>query len=298
MRHFIDTKELDAQTVDTLFKLADSLAGKRNDSLKGKILATLFYEPSTRTRLSFESAMFRLGGDVLSSENASDNSSAFKGETLEDTLRMISGYADIAVVRHSEAGSVGRAVRVSNIPIVNAGDGGNEHPTQALIDAYTIRKELGTIEGKQVVIVGDAKHSRAIRSFAEILALFPDVTITFVSPQGLEIGDDVKSYLSSRSVSYSETDDLSGSISQADVLYTNRIQKERFAEGSAQTLEKSFVVTRSLAENLRKGSIIMNPLPRIDELETDVDSLESAAYFRQAENGVSVRMALISFLLK
>ena len=182
MDHLINTEQLDRKTVESLFTLADSLEGVRNNSLSGKILATLFYEPSTRTRFSFESAMARLGGAVISTENAKEFSSAAKGETLEDTIRVMNSYADALVLRHPEAGAAERAARVSSIPVINAGDGAGHHPTQALLDVYTIQKSLGKVDGITVALVGDLKNGRAARSLVALLTQFSSISFTLVSP--------------------------------------------------------------------------------------------------------------------
>ena len=207
MRHVIESQQFESDLIDALFALADKLEKSTDTPLRGKIMASVFYEPSTRTRFSFESAMLRLGGSVITTENAKEFSSAAKGETLEDTIKIMNGYADVIVLRHYEEGASKRASLVSDIPIVNAGDGPGQHPTQALLDLYTIKKELGKIDGIHIAMVGDLKHGRTIRSLAYLLGKYPKVKIYFVSPKALQVGSDIKEYLDKHKVEYEETED-------------------------------------------------------------------------------------------
>src|SRR3989338_10908852 len=190
--HVVETQQFDRETIEKLFKLADSLEGVREESLKGKIMAALFYEPSTRTRLSFESAMLHLGGSVITMENGSESSSATKGETLEDSTRVVNHYADVIVMRHPEAGASARAAAVSKVPVINAGDGAGQHPTQSLLDLYTVERELGRVDGVHIAIVGDLKYGRAARSLVYLLGKYSDVKLTLVSPPELQMNDDIK----------------------------------------------------------------------------------------------------------
>ena len=192
MRHILESQQFDLKTLQQIFRSADSFEKNQSRPLKGKIMATLFYEPSTRTRFSFESAMIRLGGGVITTENAAVFSSAAKGETLEDTIRVVSYYADVIVLRHPERGASERAAAVSKVPIINGGDGAGQHPTQALLDLYTIQRELGKIDDITIVFVGDLKNGRAVRSLAYLLAKYRNIRIVFVSPKGLKIGEDFK----------------------------------------------------------------------------------------------------------
>lgn len=298
MKHILESQQFDRPTLESIFALADSLDGTRNESLKGKILAGLFYEPSTRTRLSFESAMTRLGGSIITAENARDFSSAAKGETLEDTIRVVNAYADCVVLRHFEAGSATRASTVSSVPIINAGDGAGQHPSQALLDLYTIKRELGTIDGVHVALVGDLKNGRAARSLVYLLTRFSNIRLTFVAPPELAMLADIKTYLSKYNVSFVESQDLSAAMHSADVVYQTRIQKERFADSAEyERLKNSYIITRTLADGMKEKAIIMHPLPRVNEIETSVDTSPHAAYFRQVTYGVSVRMALLQMLL-
>ena len=269
--------------------------GERLRGLDGKILATLFYEPSTRTRLSFESAMLRLGGSVISVAEAKTSSSAVKGETLFDTGKMIEGFAHVAVIRHPQRGSAAELARGACIPILNGGDGTGEHPTQALLDLYTLVREKGSLDGLHVALVGDLKNGRTVHSLVQALARW-NVQLVFVAPRSLEMPVEVKGKLAS--AQFKETADLAAALRQADVAYVTRIQKERFADPSEyENLRGAYVIDRKLIQASKPGLTIMHPLPRVDEIATDADDLPNAAYFRQARNGVYVRMALLAMVL-
>jgi len=271
-------------------------SGERLRLLDGKILATLFYEPSTRTRLSFESAMLRMGGSVISVAEAKTSSSAAKGETLFDTGKMIEGYAHIAVIRHPEKGSAAELARGAGIPIINGGDGTGEHPTQALLDLYTVMREKGTLDGLHVTLVGDLKHGRTVHSFSQALARW-DVSLTFVAPETVKMPAEVMKKLQAN-IEVQETSDLTSALRKADVAYITRIQKERFADTAEyEKLKGAYVVNRKLIEAAKPGITILHPLPRVDEIATDADDMPNAAYFRQAKNGVYLRMALLTMLL-
>ena len=300
MRHVIESQQFDRETIECIFKKADELSTLKlkGTPLRDQIMASLFYEPSTRTRLSFESAMLRLGGEVISTENAREFSSAAKGETLEDTIRVVSHYADIIVLRHFEQGASELAAAVSEVPIINAGDGAGQHPTQALLDLYTIQKELGCIDGIHIVLVGDLLNGRTTRSLSYLLGKYEKVTISLVAPKALSMGTDIKEYLTRHNIAFEEQESWNDSLKTADVVYMTRIQKERFKNLDAyNNFKGAYVLTRSEVESMKEKSIVMHPLPRVDEIATDVDSLPQAAYFRQAQYGVLVRMALLQFLL-
>ncbi|HRH24104.1 MAG TPA: aspartate carbamoyltransferase [Candidatus Paceibacterota bacterium] len=299
MKHVIDIRDFDREALEALFKKVDGMLEKPPvDALKGKIMAALFYEPSTRTRLSFESAMNRLGGAVIGTENAGEFSSAAKGETLEDSIRVVAGYADVIVIRHPEVGSAERASSASPVPVINAGDGAGQHPTQALLDAYTIQRETGGLDGKKVALVGDLKNGRTARSLAYLLSKFTGVEIMLVSPKELAMGQDIKEYLSGKGMTLTESEDLAGALAWADVVYQTRIQKERFAsEEEYLKFKGRFVITRALADTMKDGAIIMHPLPRVDEIAPEVDDSPHARYFEQARYGLYVRMALLHELL-
>ncbi|EFJ11648.1 hypothetical protein SELMODRAFT_235243 [Selaginella moellendorffii] len=267
--------------------------------LKGYLMATLFYEPSTRTRLSFESAMKRLGGEVLTTENAREFSSAAKGETLEDTIRTVEGYSDIIVMRHFESGAAKQAAAVSSIPVINAGDGPGQHPTQALLDVYTIQRETGRLDGIKVGLVGDLANGRTVRSLAYLLAKYDGVKFYFVSPDVVKMKDDIKEYLTSKNIEWEESKDLMEVASKCDVIYQTRIQRERFGDKIElyNQARGKYIVDRKVVDVLQSHAVVLHPLPRLDEITTEVDVDPRAAYFRQAKNGLFIRMALLKLLL-
>ncbi len=300
-RHILSVDQFDRTYLQNLFDHADRLRhlprSSQRSRLSTSILATVFYEPSTRTRLSFESAMARLGGSVLSVENANESSSATKGESIEDTARMLQGYADAVVMRHPEPGTPERASRVIDIPVINAGDGSREHPTQALLDLYTISNELGDIDNLNIAIVGDLKYGRAPRSLALLLCQTRGTQVTFLAPPAVPVGDDIKQALERNGVRYREATSFED-IKDADVVYQTRIQRERFSdEESYERSRGYYVIDRSVMDTLKPNAIVLHPLPRVDEISPEVDDDPRAAWFRQAENGVYVRMALLDQLL-
>src|SRR5688500_10057783 len=230
-----------------------------------RILATLFYEPATRTRLSFESAMLRLGGQVLSTENAREFSSAIKGETVEDTVRIVESYADAIVIRHHEQGAARRAADVAAVPIINGGDGPGEHPTQALLDLYTIQHELGRIDGLRVALVGDLRFGRAVRSLALLFRLTTGTDLVFVSPPAVPMGVDVRQALDTHGVAYHDESDLAKVLPEVDVVYQTRIQRERFATpGEYEASRGVYVIDETAMARLNPRAIVMHPLPRVD----------------------------------
>ncbi len=298
MKHVVESQQFDVELIETIFTIADTLEKKTDNSLRGKIMASLFYEPSTRTRFSFESAMIRLGGNVITTENAREFSSSAKGETLEDSIRVVGNYADVIVLRHHEKGASARAALVSSVPIVNAGDGVGQHPTQALLDLYTIRRSFGKIDGIRIALVGDLKHGRTIRSLAYLLGKYKNVSVYFVSPPGLRVEDDIKAYLDKHKTHYEEVSDLESIISKIDVLYQTRIQKERFeTPNEYEKFKGCYLVDAHLVNKMPKKSIVMHPLPRVGEIAEEVDILPQAMYFKQAGYGLLVRMALLKHLL-
>lgn len=297
MKHLVETQQFDREDLQKLFELASSLEGKRDESLRGKILASLFYEPSTRTRLSFESAMMRLGGNVLSMENASESSSSTKGETIEDTIRIVDNYADIIVMRHPEAGAAERAAKVSEVPVINGGDGTGQHPTQAFLDLYTIQREIGRTDDFHIAFVGNLKYYRSARSLAYLLSKYNNVKMTFVSAPELSMKDDIKEHLKEKGVQFAETEDLDAAMKEADVVYQTRMQKEWMTEDEFARLSKQFTITRAMTDDMKDGAILIHPLPRAGEIEAEVDESPHAVYFKQAEYGVLVRMALLKTLL-
>ncbi len=297
MHHLLETQQFDRELLRDVFDLATQMEGHRDDSLHGKILASLFYEPSTRTRFSFESAMFRLGGQVITAENANEVSSSIKGETLEDTIRVMNNYADAIVIRHPETGAAERAAAVSEKPIINAGDGAGQHPTQALLDLYTIERELGRVDDVHVVIVGDMRYYRAARSLSYLLGKFKNVKITGVTSPELQISDELRAYLQEHDIEYSASESLTEVMKEADVIYQTRIQKERLTPEQYEKTRGKYVIDRSMADSMKDGGIIIHPLPRVGEIMPEVDDSPHAVYFKQVGYGLSVRMALLSMLL-
>ncbi|XP_021906135.1 aspartate carbamoyltransferase, chloroplastic [Carica papaya] len=300
----IEAQQFDRDTLDAIFEVAREMEAIEKNSpgsqiLKGYLMATLFYEPSTRTRLSFESAMKRLGGEVLTTENAREFSSAAKGETLEDTIRTVEGYSDIIVMRHFESGAAKRAAATAGIPIINAGDGPGQHPTQALLDVYTIERELGKLDGIKVALVGDLANGRTVRSLAYLLAKYENVKIYFVSPVVVKMKDDIKEYLTTKGVEWEESADLMEVASKCDVVYQTRIQRERFGErlDLYEEARGKYIVDKNVVGVMQIHAVVMHPLPRLDEITVDVDADPRAAYFRQAKNGLFIRMALLKLLL-
>ncbi|MDO8482174.1 MAG: aspartate carbamoyltransferase [bacterium] len=297
MHHLTKTQQFTRSSLDQIFALASKLEKTNDNSLEGKILASLFYEPSTRTRFSFESAMMRLGGNVLTVENARESSSDVKGETLEDTIRVMNCYADIIILRHPEEGAADRAAKVSKIPVINAGDGTGQHPTQALLDLYTIQRELGRTDGINIAIVGNLKYYRAARSLSYLLGKFKDVHLTLVSAPALRMRDDIKLYLKKHGVTFTETDDMHAAMKTADVVYQTRMQKEWMSPEEYEKLAGKYIITRPLADSMKKGAIIIHPLPRVGEIMPEVDDSPHAVYFKQVGYGHSVRMALLRTIL-
>ncbi len=294
-------EQFEREWVLDLFRDADRMksVSARDGLLNDRILATLFYEPSTRTRLSFESAMLRLGGQVLSTENALEFSSAIKGESVEDTVRIVAGYADCIVIRHHEQGAAARAATVSPVPIVNGGDGPGEHPTQALLDFYTIHDELNQFDDLTVALVGDLRFGRAVRSLAMMFRMTSNVNLLFVSPDAVPMGDDVRQALNAAGVRYRDEPDLGKALVVADVVYQTRIQRERFAtQDEYRAAQGIYILNEESLALLGPKAIIMHPLPRVDEISPAVDADPRAAYFRQARNGVYIRMALLNQLLR
>lgn len=297
-KHLTSIKQLTRADTEEIVRIAVEMEKVRSkgksDLLRGKVLASLFYEPSTRTRLSFETAMLRLGGDVLTAEGI-QFSSLYKGETIEDTMEMVGQYADIIAMRHPEQGSADIAASASNVPFINAGDGPGQHPTQALLDLFTIRKECGRIDDLHVAMVGDLRYGRTVHSLSYLLGLYKNLRFTLVSPRELTMPEKVTSFLKEKNIPFTETTDIAAAL-DADMMYMTRVQQERFADKSEyERLKLKYVLTAPMVKG--KSVIIMHPLPRVGEIATDVDALPNAAYFRQAGNGVPVRMALLAMLL-
>ena len=265
------------------------------DLMDGYVLGTLFFEPSTRTRLSFETAMHRLGGSVVGFASAGTSSST-KGESLADTIRNVDQYVDVIAMRHPKIGSAREAAQAAEAPVINGGDGAGQHPTQALLDLFTIQSERGQVDGNTIVLCGDLKYGRTVHSGVEVYKHF-ECKLILVAPEALTMPPEITVRLKEQGVEIEETTDLEAAMGEADVLYMTRIQKERFEDPAEyERLKGSYILTRDMVERINPNLTIMHPLPRVDEITTDVDTLPGAAYFRQAQNGVYTRMALIALV--
>lgn len=291
-------QNIDHPTTPTSRRMQQGTRQAIRQILDGDIVATVFYEPSTRTRFSFEAATQKLGGQLLTSESAGQFSSAIKGETLEDSIRVIAGYANMIVLRHPEIGSAEKAARVSPVPIINAGDGAGEHPTQALLDLYTIQRELNTIDNLRIALVGDLLYGRTIHSLTQLLEVAKNPQLYLVSPEQLRLPGQYRAMLKAKGIKFTETADLTSILPEVDVVYMTRIQKERFKDNPDlyDYIKDSFIMGMDEVEQMNDKAIIMHPLPRVNEISTDIDNTSKAAYFRQAQNGLYVRMALLSGL--
>ena len=289
-------KDLNKKQVENIMTLAaemeEVLEGKKtNKCLENKVIASLFYEPSTRTRLSFETAVLRLGGQYLSVIGG-DNSSTKKGETLEDTIKMVQGYADGIIMRHPEKGAASKAVSVMDKPFLNAGDGTGEHPTQALLDLYTIVKQFGRVDGLKVAMVGDLRFGRTVHSLINLLSLY-EVEVALIAPEQLRMPDSVLKQVEGK-IKYTESENLADAA-DSDVVYMTRVQKERFWDpGEYDKYKDVFIINKQFMDEYNDKGIIMHPLPRVNEITTEVDSDPRAKYFEQAQNGVPTRMALLA----
>jgi aspartate carbamoyltransferase catalytic subunit len=288
------------EELETIMGVAADLRGQLKDRrsldlMNDYVMASLFFEPSTRTRLSFESAMYRLGGQVTGFASAGTSSSA-KGESLEDTIRTVDQYVDIIVMRHPQIGSAERAAQVAAAPVINGGDGAGQHPTQALLDLFTIQSERGQLDGNTIALCGDLKHGRTVHAGVELYKHYR-CRLILVAPEQLKMPAEVTQELRAQGVSVEETTDLKAALREADVLYMTRIQKERFADpADYEKVKGVYILTREMVEKSGRDITIMHPLPRVDEITTDVDGLPGAAYFRQARNGIYVRMALLGLI--
>jgi len=296
MRHLISMRDIGRDDILRILEESEKMEAILNekgysDALTGKILATLFYEPSTRTRLSFETAMKRLNGNVIGFTDIS-NTSVTKGESLTDTIKVISGYSDLIVIRHPSEGAARLASESSSVPVINAGDGSNQHPTQTLLDLYTIKREIGKIDGLKIAFIGDLKYGRTVHSLCQALSLFKNVEIRLISPEELkmprEVLEDIEGKVALKELSEIEIDNV-------DVVYMTRIQKERFVDLNEYQKVKG-IYRLSKEHILEKNLIVMHPLPRVDEVDSEVDSLTQAKYFKQSFYGVPVRMAILKLL--
>ncbi len=300
IQHLFTTRKLSKQDIENLFDLTKKIENNPDyysEFCKGRILGNLFFEPSTRTRLSFESAMLRLGGKILGFTSSRD-SSATKGESIADTIRMVNHYADIAVVRHYMEGVGEIAKQFATIPIISGGTGTQEHPTQALLDLYSLKKEFDKIDGLNIGFLGDLKYGRTIPSLLYSLIKYDNVKINLISPKTLRIRSNVENRLNDAKSDYLVTENLHEVLETLDALYVTRIQKERFLDPiDYERLKNSYKITPDTLQDVKDHFIILHPLPRVDEIHYDVDKLKYSRYFEQAKNGVWVRMALILKLL-
>jgi aspartate carbamoyltransferase len=300
-KDILDGAQFTREEIDYVMALADDFRSQIKDKpavdlMKGYVLATLFFEPSTRTRLSFETAMHRLGGNVIGFSSAESTSTA-KGETLADTIRTVDQYADIIAMRHPQIGSAKEAAAVAEAPVLNGGDGAGQHPTQALLDLYTIKHERGKLDGTAIVLCGDLKNGRTVHAGVEMYKHY-NCKIILVAPEELKMPEALVKKLRDHGVQVEETTNLETALAKGDILYMTRIQKERFADPAEyERLKNSYILTREMVERVNPQLTIMHPLPRVNEITTDVDSLPTAAYFRQVGNGVFIRMALIASVM-
>ena len=301
MKNLIDIKDLSVDEIEELIKVAKDIMQfpeKYSEKCKHKKLATLFFEPSTRTRLSFEAAMLELGGNILGFSSASSSSTS-KGESVSDTIRVVGGYADIIAMRHPKEGAPLVASLKSTVPIINAGDGGHNHPTQTLTDLLTISKEKGHLDNLTIGLCGDLKFGRTVHSLITAMVRYKNIKFVLISPEELKIPDYVKEeILEKNNIEYIETTDIEEHMDKLDILYMTRVQKERFFnEEDYVRLKDYYILNKEKLEKAKKDLCIMHPLPRVNEISVDVDDDPRAAYFRQVENGKYVRMALILKLL-
>ena len=285
---------------EEILAILDSAAGfeanPNQETLKGKVIATLFFEPSTRTRLSFETAVIRLGGKIIGFSDAATSSSS-KGETLNDTVQMVSCYADAIVMRHPLEGAARYAAEVSPVPIVNAGDGANQHPSQTLLDLYSILKTQGTLENQTICLVGDLKYGRTVHSLIMAMSHFHP-TFKFIAPDELKMPDEYKVFCKKNNIPFTEATELNDNFNDADILYMTRVQKERFQDlMEYERVKNVYTLKNAMLENTKPNLRILHPLPRVTEIDPDVDNNEKAYYFRQAQNGLYIRQAIMSKVL-
>ena len=301
LKNIISIKDFKKSDIEYILneaeKLEDIAKSKEiSEELKGKILGLMFFEPSTRTKMSFETAMKRLSGECIGFENTG-SSSVSKGESIADTAKMFEGYCDALVIRHEMEGVSKFISDIVNVPVINAGDGAGQHPTQTLLDLYTIKKEIGSIDNLKIALIGDLKYGRTVHSLANALTLFDNVELYFVSPDKLKMPQEILLDLDKVSMSYTEVSNISEIIDKVNVLYVTRIQKERFVDiDDYLEIKGAYIINKKMLEG--KDLIVMHPLPRIDEIDGDVDDTKYNKYFTQAANAVPVRMAILKTLIK
>ncbi len=301
LKNIISIKDFEREDIEYILDEASKLENiakskEVSEELKGKILGLMFFEPSTRTRMSFETAMKRLGGEGIGFEN-SGSSSVSKGESIADTAKMFEGYSDALVIRHELEGVSKFISDIVDVPVINAGDGAGQHPTQTLLDLYTIKNEIGEIDNLKIALIGDLKFGRTVHSLSNALGLFENITIYLVSPPELRMPQEILHDLNKTNITYIETNNIEDIIDDVNVLYVTRIQKERFGDiDEYEKIKGAYVVNKKMLEG--KDLIVMHPLPRIDEIDTDVDNTKYNKYFTQAANAVPVRMAILKTLIK
>lgn len=297
-KNLISITDFSKEEYMKIMELSRQFEEKPNQSLlKGKVVATLFFEPSTRTRLSFETAINRLGGKIIGFSD-SNSSSVSKGETLHDTIKMVSNYADLIIMRHPLEGSARYAAEISDVPVINAGDGANQHPSQTLLDMYSIMKTQGRLDDINLFLVGDLKYGRTVHSLLMAMSQFKNPIFNFVAPPELAMPDEYKLYLTNQGIRYFEHLEFNNIINQADIIYMTRVQKERFIDPvEYEKVKNVYILKNEMLADTKPNVKILHPLPRINEIHTNVDSNPKAYYFTQARNGVYTRMAIISHLL-
>ena len=300
MRNLIDITDLSVDEINDLIKVGEDIKknkAKYAEKCKGKQLATLFFEPSTRTRLSFESAMLSLGGNTLGFSSAQSSSTA-KGESIADTIRTVSSYVNIIAMRHPQEGAATIAATSTKVPVINAGDGTNRHPTQTLTDLMTIKAEKGKLSDFCIGMCGDLKYGRTVHSLVAALSRYENIKYVFISPKELKMPEEVLNILKQKNIEYSEVESLEGNIPNLDILYMTRVQKERFKdEQQYERLKDVYILDKEKLKNAKKDLIILHPLPRVNEIAEEIDNDPRACYFKQVENGKYIRMALILKLL-
>lgn len=302
IKHIISIHDLDREQIDYILSLAKDIEDKPEkykNILAGKVIASLFFEPSTRTKMSFETAVKKLGGNTIGFEDV-QNTSAKKGETFSDSIKVIAGYSDLVVMRTKIEGASRLASEIANKPIINGGDGTNQHPTQTLLDLYTIKKEKGKLEGLTLGFFGDLKYGRTVHSLVEAITLYNPKKIKFIAAPQFQIGKDYLEMLDSKGIKYEVLDDAKGNLKDLDILYVTRTQLERIVEPiDLEPLKKKYTISRTLLESEGNPDLlVMHPLPRVYEITTDVDDTKHNIYFKQADNGVPIREAIICILLK
>ena len=300
MRNLIDITDLSVDEINDLIKVGEDIKknkAKYAEKCKGKQLATLFFEPSTRTRLSFESAMLSLGGNTLGFSSA-QSSSTVKGESIADTIRTVSSYVNIIAMRHPQEGAATIAATSTKVPVINAGDGTNRHPTQTLTDLMTIKAEKGKLSDFCIGMCGDLKYGRTVHSLVAALSRYENIKYVFISPKELKMPEEVLNILKQKNIEYTEVESLEGNIPNLDILYMTRVQKERFKdEQQYERLKDVYILDKEKLKNAKKDLVILHPLPRVNEIAEEIDNDPRACYFKQVENGKYIRMALILKLL-